>query len=73
MEVPKAERRRTGLLALMNPGNSSVISMRVFRTLGYRNPTTLQFGLDNNWFHTGVPLAEIADFLRVVAQLRRRK
>ena len=70
MEVPKSERKRTGLLGLMNPQNSSLISMQVFRTMGYRNPTTLQFGLNNRWFQTGVPLQNLSDFLEVVSQVR---
>jgi DNA invertase Pin-like site-specific DNA recombinase len=69
IETSRHERKRVGILGLMDERNASITSVRVFRKLDYPNPTNFKFGVDHDWWQTGEPLEKAADLLRVLGHI----
>jgi hypothetical protein len=70
IDVPRPERKRTGILGIMDQRNSSIATMRVFRNMEYRYPTSLKFAMDSDWLRSGEPLEKVAELFEVLTHVR---
>jgi hypothetical protein len=65
IEAPKAERKRTTIVALLDQQNSAIESLRVFRRI-FR----MRLRLENGSLVAGVSLPRISDLLVILKQVR---
>jgi hypothetical protein len=69
IEVPKTERKRTTLLALLDVRGGGIETLRILQGI----PITdrhMRVMEDSDWFKSGVPLQRISDFLQALSTVR---
>src|SRR5262249_12092571 len=69
---PKSERRKITLLALLNEGNTSIKTIRVFRRLP-ADTFQIRIRPESQWFISGEQLENQADLLTVIRHLLTRR
>ena len=70
--APKRERKKIALVALLNEGNTSIKTIRVFRRLP-GGTFQIRIRPESQWFISGEPLENSGDLLIVIRRLLTRR
>jgi DNA invertase Pin-like site-specific DNA recombinase len=71
IDVPKAERRRTAIVAFLDRGNNAIESLRVFEKLRFSR-FVIHSGRTDEWLQSGYPLSNVSEFLQILDQVRAK-
>jgi hypothetical protein len=64
IEASKTEQKRTAIIAFLDQPNKTIESLRVFKKLCFSR-FTIHPGRADEWLHSGHPLNNIPDFLKI--------
>jgi DNA invertase Pin-like site-specific DNA recombinase len=69
IEAPKAERKRTAIVAFLDQPNSAIESLQVFKQLCFSRFVVYP-GKADKWLQSGHPLSTISEFLKILQGVR---
>jgi DNA invertase Pin-like site-specific DNA recombinase len=69
IDAPRAEKKRTALVAFLGDDNARIQSLRVFRQLKFPR-LTIRSGKADDWLCLGQPLSNVSEFVKVLKLVR---